>query len=185
MPDSREIIRAVQGVWMLARFNPAGMSWLNITLAGFWRSFGAAVLLAPFFAVTLAILYAGSSTSLGRIVAVEFAQYALGWIVFPAVMIFVARTLNLTDRYVGFIIAYNWSSVIQVAVFFPLTLATAYAGPSWTMEFLWLSAWAYVVIFLIFIARTALATTLATAISVVALDVMLRLVIVLAGSDLM
>ena len=185
MPDSQEIIRSIQGAFLLARFNIAGMTYFNVTVDGFWRSFFAAVLLAPVIVFTGLVFYAGSDFQAMRIVAVETGQYIAGWVVFPVVMIFVARSMNLTGRYAGYIIAYNWSSVIQVALFTPINLALSNSGPSWVLEFVWLSALAYLVIYLVFIAKTALATKLSIAISLVGLDMLLTLVIILGTSDLL
>lgn len=184
IPDTKEIIRSIQGAWLLARFKPEGMAWFNITADGFWRSFFAAVLLAPFFAVPSAIFYAEATVSLGRYVAADIAHYVLAWIVFPVAMIYVARALNLTDRYVGFIIAYNWSAVIREVVFLPLFLAVAYAGASWAIMFLWLSAGVYFVLIAIFIVRTALGTTLAVGIGITVLDFTLAIALTLTASKL-
>ncbi|MBT3396101.1 MAG: hypothetical protein HOB82_06610 [Alphaproteobacteria bacterium] len=185
MPDTREILASIQGAYLLARFDASGMNFFNISNDGFWRSFGAAVVIAPVVLVTMLAFYAGSDINPLRIAVVEFGQYVAGWAVFPVVMIFVARSMNLTDRYVGYIIAYNWSSVIQVALFAPLNLALSYSGASWLLEFMWLSAMVFVIIYLIFIAKTALGTTLSIAISLVGLDLLLTLVIILGTSDLL
>lgn len=184
IPDSREIIRALQGVWLLARFDPEGMNWFNLTLEGFWRSFFVAVLVAPFVALSTVVLYDGSDVSPFVIVVLETATYVLSWVLFPLAMLFVARMLNLSATYVGFIIAYNWSYVVSVVVFTPLALAAAYTGPTSTIAFLELSAIVYLLLLSVFIARTALATTLAIGISVAALDLLLGLSLVLATADL-
>jgi hypothetical protein len=185
MPDIREVFASIQGAFLLARFNPAGMNYFNISMEGFWRSFGAAVVIAPVILITILAFYAGSEIYPVRIAAVEFGQYVIGWVLFPVVMIFVARSMNLTDRYVGYIVAYNWSAVIQTALFAPLNLVLAYSGASWVLEFMWLSAMIFVIIYLIFIAKTALGTTLSIAISLVGLDMLLTLVVILATSDLL
>jgi hypothetical protein len=156
IPDSREIIRALQGAWLLARFKPEGMAWFNITADGFWRSFFAAALLAPFAVITSAIFYSEATVGLVRYVGVDVIHYVLAWSVFPVAMIFVARALKLTEQYVGFIIAYNWFTVIVQAVFFPLNLAISNAAASWSVIFVLLSAEVYFFLVLIFIARTAL-----------------------------
>jgi hypothetical protein len=185
MPDTREILASIQGAFLLARFNAVGMNFFNISVEGFWRSFGAAVIIAPVVLITILAFYAESDINPLRIAVVEFGQYIIGWALFPVVMIFVARTMNLTGRYVGYIIAYNWSAVIQTALFAPLNLALAYSGASWVLEFIWLSAMVFVIIYLIFIAKTALGTTLSVAISLVGLDLLLTLVVILGTSDLL
>jgi hypothetical protein len=185
MPDTREILASIQGAFLLARFDASGMNFFKISNDGFWRSFGAAVVIAPVVLVTLLALHTGSDINPLRIAVVEFGQYIIGWALWPVVMIFVARSMNLTDRYVGYIIAYNWSAVIQTALFAPLELAFIYSGASWLLEFMWLSAMVFVIIYFIFIAKTALGTTLSIAISLVGLDLMLTILIILGTSDLL
>lgn len=183
MPDRGEILRSIQGAWQLARFDAGGMAWFNLTLEGFWRSFGAAILLAPFIAIIVVTGHTGSEASVGRIVTVEVIKYGLTWAVFPLAMIAVARFLDLTQGYVAYIIAYNWANTIQVAIFVPLTLAAGTGlipvGPA---SFLVYAAEVYVLVYLWFVARTALQTTTMVAISLVALDVVLSLIIVLSGA---
>ena len=120
-----------------------------------------------------------------RIAAAESGQYAIGWVLFPVVIIFVARLMNLTDRYLGYLVAYNWSALIHTALFAPLNLVLLYSAASWVLELMWLSAMIFVIIYVIFIAKTALGTTLSIAISLVGLDMLLTLVVILATSDLL
>ena len=53
-----------------------------------------------------------------RFVFVKGIAYGLSWIVFPVAMIFLCRLLGLTETYVPYIIALNWSAIIQTAIFF-------------------------------------------------------------------
>ncbi len=185
MPDSQEIVRSIQGAFLLARFNGAGMTYFNISLAGFWRSFFVAVLVAPFHALTLFTVYANSTVDAGRLATVEIVEYVLIWILFPVAMIFVTRILNLSDRYVAYVIAYNWSYIIQVALVLLLTLAVTNAGGQiFTLQILVFSAQVYLIVFLTFVAKAALETTLVVAIGVMALDYVLSRVVQLAGSSL-
>ena len=45
----------------LARFDTAGMAGFNNSLDGFWRSFGAAILLAPFSAIIVLDIFTFAS----------------------------------------------------------------------------------------------------------------------------
>ena len=47
MPDRQEVLSALYGAYRLAWFDVSGMTFLNLTVEGFWRSFFAAVLVAP------------------------------------------------------------------------------------------------------------------------------------------
>ena len=48
---------SIYGAYRLARLDAAGMSYFDTSVAGFWRSFFAAVIIAPFYAMLLAIRF--------------------------------------------------------------------------------------------------------------------------------
>ena len=121
MTWSEEVQRAVTGAVRLARFDEAGMGWFNVSYEGFWRSFSAALLLAPFAAVLRAQDFPATDAPLLVIGLLEALEYAASWAVFPVVMVFLARFLGLEKRYVPFIIAWNWSVVVQIGLLFPIT----------------------------------------------------------------
>ena len=185
MTWGEEIRASVRGAVKLARFDADGMDDFNLTIDGFWRSFGAALLLAPFTAIMIAL---SSPSPGGEITLTAFSQvveYVLSWIAFPVLMVAVSRFLGLSGGYVSFIIAYNWSSVVQVALFFVLTVFEAAgvlpAGLSVIANF---AAFAYVLVYATFITRTALGATLVTAIGLVILDVVVVVFIVVGMGSL-
>ena len=51
MPDRAEVLRSLYGAYRLAFLDQSGMAHFNLSVDGFWRSFFAAVLVAPGFAV--------------------------------------------------------------------------------------------------------------------------------------
>jgi hypothetical protein len=162
----------------LARFDAGGMNDLNLTLDGFWRSFGAALLLAPFTAIMNITLQTETEASALAVVAAETVQYAISWIAFPVLMIFVARLLGLSGRYVPFIIAYNWSNVVQVGLFFALTMLAAVGFIAGEVEVLVdIVASLFVLAYLTFIARTALGVPWATAGAIVVLDIVVSILL--------
>ena len=55
MVTSREVVAALYGAYRLARFDPSGLALFDATIAGFSRSFFAAVLVAPVYLVLLLI----------------------------------------------------------------------------------------------------------------------------------
>ena len=46
----------------------------------------------------------------------ESANYLTNWIIFPLAMIFLARLLGAGQRYIPFIIAFNWTSCVIFAL---------------------------------------------------------------------
>ena len=93
--------------------------------------------------------------------------------------------MGLTDYYVGYIIAYNWSAVIQIAVILPIVILD-YVGllPTPLNTFLGLMITGALLIYQWFIARTALGAAPMLALTVVMIDLMLGLIITLGGERL-
>lgn len=116
-----EIVSGLYGAWRLLCLDDRGLGYFNNTLEGFWRSFYAAVLVAPLMAVYLAVRYGGmdSGISIFRFAAIETVQYVMLWVAFPLAMVGIARAIDRSRNYVVYIVAYNWATVWQNLVFLP------------------------------------------------------------------
>jgi hypothetical protein len=116
-----EISPAVFGAWRLARFDAGGMRYFNSSLDGFWRSFRVAVLAAPFTALFNYFELAGVQVNGGwfRIIAGESIAYVISWTLFPLVMFYLSEAIGRRDKYLGFIVAYNWATLVQLAIILP------------------------------------------------------------------
>lgn len=188
MPSSREVIAALYGAWRLARLDAGGMRWFDISIGGFWRSFFAAALAAPGYAylVTLDLDEEAWSADPLWMVLVEGVTYLLAWAALPVLAIFLTRLFALTDRYIGFIIAYNWAAVLQTALFVAVTvLAATGLVPAGLGAVLILAATVLIILYQWFIARTALETTALIAAGFVATDIVAALAIDAAAEALL
>lgn len=131
------------------------------------------MLVAPAYAMI--ILLTGSGGAHGdpvRIGLAETVGYVLSWVVFPVAMEWLSRHLGCRGRYLSYITAYNWSSVIEHLVLLPV-LAITVSGllPDLVAQILWLSTVAFVLVYAWFVTRTALAVAAGTAAAIVVLDV--------------
>jgi hypothetical protein len=180
MPGTGEIVRSLHGAWRLARLDADGLAFLDASPGGFWRSFRAAGLVLPPY-LTLLILRWSLGTveaSFFRYISVELIAYAIGWLLFPVVMLEVARHFDLWDRYRRYIVAYNWAMVIQNAIYLPILILNA-AG------FLSREASAAIALALItlllvytwFVTLAALEVPAGTATAITALDFVLGLIL--------
>ncbi len=183
MPDLAYVTRSVYGAWRLARLDRGGMSFFELSIPGFWRSFFAAVVVAPAFAVLVALRFGhetelGPDLDLGPFLVVKLVAYAVSWAAFPLAMLVLARLLSLSAFYVPFIIAYNWSAVIQIAVFLPAALIEA-SGllPETLAGILMMIATMAILSYQWFVARVALQTTGVMAAGLVAFDLLLGILI--------
>ena len=187
MPSRREVIAALYGSWRLMRFDSGGMAWFDLSIAGFWRSFFAAVPVAPFYAIDVALELAERIEPYDPVwaIVVSIVAYAASWAAFPIVAIFITRLLGLSRRYVPLIIAYNWASVPQTLVYFPVTMiSAAQLAPPALAEFLLLAAFLYILVYQWFVTLTALETTALTAAGIIIVQVLIDVLIHRGASSL-
>jgi len=188
MPLRTEIFNALFGAWRLLLLDRDGMNWFNLTIAGFWRSFLAAVMVAPLYFATLDMGAEGTSGPDG-LLPVRTLQYIAGWIIFPVIMIGITRMMDWTDRYVAFIVAYNWSSVIMIGIMLPVTLFDqAYRTPGPRLDLV--DAFYYIVFMFTlfygwFVAHTALRIGPVIAIAIVLLDLIVAFAIGIGGQKML
>jgi hypothetical protein len=124
MPAHAEVLSALFGAYRLAWFDVSGMTYFNLTVEGFWRSFLAAVLVAPAYA-NLVVMQAsaeGGDSNVALAFLTEGIGYLLAWCAFPLVSLVLTRLLGLDRNYVPLIVAHNWSAVLQTAAFVAVVL---------------------------------------------------------------
>lgn len=173
MITAREASAALFGAFRLARFDGAGLRFFDDSLGGFWRSFYAAVLAAPFYAVLVYADFSGdpAETDLFRYWLVQAVGYGVGWVIFPLVMVGISRLLDREARYLRYMVAYNWSAVVQAALFTPFGVISGFSGPEVGLAtFPAIVAVGYVLVYAWFVAREALGITAFQAVAIVALD---------------
>ena len=121
MPSTQEVAYSIFGAFRLAMLDRTGMSYFDQSANGALRSFQAAVVILPAF-ILLQILSVGDKweqISLLRFAVVQGIAYVLTWTVFAVAMIDLTKFLGRSDRYFGFLCAFNWSNVILIAVYLP------------------------------------------------------------------
>lgn len=129
--------RSLAGAWNVMNGRAEGLGALDLTLRGFWRSFGAIALVAPLVLLalaserTIALRLAQPVSDLsGSAIFLALAALTVYWFTFPVIFALLAPTLGVSDRYVPFIVARNWAIVVtsamtgaaSVLLFLPLPL---------------------------------------------------------------
>ncbi len=176
----RELVRSVYGAWRLAHLDPGGMVFFDATVEGFWRSFRVAILLLPIelLALGLRLGMQPSEAGLGRIVTVDLIGYAIGWMAFPLAAYYLVAALGREKEYVGYIVAYNWSSILQMGVhLIVLTLAAGQMLPDVVLNLLEWIVLAALLGYVWFIAKTALKIGNLPAVGLVGIDLMISFLI--------
>ncbi len=118
-----EAVRGLKACWRLVCMDEGGLDDLDLSSDGFWNSFAAIILVAP--------LYLYSSAAGARLATPPqperhwfsaLALLVLLWVMWPWVMVTVARIIGRQQHYVRYIVAYNWSSVYVIAALVPVLL---------------------------------------------------------------
>ena len=176
-PAWAEVQLAVGGALKLARGDASGLSFFDTSIDGFWRSFRAGVICYPFFLILLVFRVSAAhwaASGVPRIVIVETIGYVISWVAFPLLMLPLSRWLGREDRFLAFMVAYNWSQLPQTALFVVLAANSA-AGllPHALAQFADFAAAVAVLLYEWYIARVALAVSASQAVPVVLLDLVL------------
>lgn len=182
-----EIRRSLAGSWELFKGRPEGMHAFDVSITGFWRSFGVILLLALPYAVT--VLAEKKIVDVeGPIPLDDFSQrtfvfakaigFALDWACFPILLALLAGPLGISARYVPYIVARNWTSAIAILPYMvPALLYITGLIEAGAAAFLTLFAIGFVLRYQYIVARVALDATIGMAIALVALDTVLSFVI--------
>ena len=172
-----EVQLAVGGALRLARGDRRGLGFFDASIDGFWRSFRAGLICYPLYLLLLSFRIAGSAWAASgpvSILAAETIAYVISWVAFPLLMLPLARWLDRDDRFLPFMVAYNWSQIPQAVLFLLIGLdgATGLLPPP-VVHFAGLLATIVVLVYEWFIARVALMVTGAQACLVVIIDILL------------
>lgn len=180
MISTREIVMSLYGAYRLARADQGGMAYFEKTLDGFWRSFFAAVMVAPLFALLLIIRFNQGQIEVSflRYSIVEGISYVIAWVAFPLIVYHIAEGVDRRKQFVGYIVAYNWTSVLQNTAYLPFAIVAELGligGGS--MAFFGAALLALVLLYTWFVTKTALMVSTLFAVGLVALDFMVSIFI--------
>ena len=172
---------ALYGTWLLIRLDPRGLTYFEKTPGGFARSFLSGALLLPLQAAHLVLSYHNHRTKLAPVpyTVVESLAYVLSLVTFPFAMLYVTELLNRRERYLWYLVAYNWFQLAVGLVFLPLAiLADLRLVTAKAAGFLSLFAIGVFFTYSSFIARNGLQIGLGTAVGVVLLDFVINQLII-------
>lgn len=175
------ILRGIFGAWRLAHFDPAAMRVFDCSRAGAIDSFLAALIaLPPILLLRLLDLSAVQVTDPLRITLVQAIFYVIGWTAFPVLMIGGSRLIGREERYLHFLVAFNWSNLVQAVVLLAAALLT-FLLPAELALLVTTAAFVGILVFEGFVLRTAFAVTTGTAAMLTASDLLLALLIGIAA----
>jgi hypothetical protein len=186
MPTREEIRRSLAGAWQLFLSRPEGMRLFDLSIEGFWRSFGAIWLVLPAYGLAAAAQYDqyltdGVADDLpGGFTYVVDKAIAIGldWIALPIILALLAGRLGIARTYPAYMVARNWTAVIGVLPFGIIALLSLLGIADETVTgVLWLAALAVLLRYNFVVARTALGASIGFAVGLVVADFVLSLLI--------
>jgi hypothetical protein len=177
MPDQEEVLHSIYGAYRLAWLDRSGMGHFNLSVDGFWRSFFAAALVAPGYALLVVreLLARQEELNPAWAFVVESLAYGIGWAAFPVVAIGLTHLLGLSRNYAAMIIAANWAAVIQIGLFLA-AVALGFVLPP-LAGLVVTVATCLILFYQWFVIRTALDTTAGIAIVLVLVDLLVNLAV--------
>ncbi len=125
MPPADNIQQYLTGAWRMMMGREDGLELLDVSSDGFWNSFYAIVLTVPVLGVTW-VTYTNEIADPGDDLAVRLGTVVLfalvdvsAWVVPIVVLALVAGPLGIGDRFVHYVVASNWGSVITAWLVLP------------------------------------------------------------------
>ncbi len=179
MITRHEVLISLYGAWRLFLRDPRGIEWLDDSIEGFWKSFFCAVIVLPVY-VFWFLVRDGEAAEAGfiRTFAVEGIAYVIAWVAWPLVMAYVAPAIGRDDNYIRYIVAYNWSSGVQVAILLVvLVIEVSGLAPGGIVAIFGVIATVLVLVYHWYVLRIGLEITGLPAAALVAGDFMLARVI--------
>jgi len=180
MITAREASIAMSGAWRLARFDAAGLEFFDNTVEAFWRSFYAALVVLPAYAILFALRFHGVAVTSGPVTVfvVESIAYVIAWTAFPLAMFHLSRRLGRSKLYCRYIVAYNWATVLQITLLLIVTgITQTDLLPRGLAALLTMIAMIGIMCYQWFIARSALEVTPPVAVGIVLLDLVISILL--------
>jgi hypothetical protein len=186
MPGRDEIVRSLTGAWRLFLDRSDAMRFFDVSVDGFWRSFGAILLILPAYILVVlsdrARMLTDAVSNEGFVASSFFANrglwLALNWVALPILLALVAQLLGVNRTYASYVVARNWCAVLTVAPFglIALLYLVGLLGND-VASVISLAVIVVVIRFDYLIARRALGADVGLAVAVVLADLAIGLVI--------
>lgn len=184
MPSFNYMIASVMVALRLARGDGKAIDDFDISPAGFWRSFSAMLLVAPFSAMLAMTRYdiisggnlgaVSGAVTPGRFLLIEIIAYVIAWTAFPVLMATFVRYLDCQQNYIRGIVAFNWASVPQNVLYIPVAVASLNGAAVGPLPFFVLIA---VLVYGWFVLRNGFGITKGQAMMLVGLDLSIGVMI--------
>ena len=120
-----EIFKNLHNVWAVLRFDAEAPKRFDNMPDGVWRSFLAAAVGLPIYVIVLKGSLAAMTPQPGlmRFLPLMLLYYVIEWLIWPYLMIGLARWLQRDRFYCRYVAAYNWFALAQMILMLPYQVA--------------------------------------------------------------
>ena len=173
------------GAWQVLLGRPEGLNRLDTSLEGFWRYFAVIVVVAPITFLTLVGEEPPPADPNVVVVPLTAARVLLygvtvliDWFAFPLVFALLAPSFGLGSRFVPFVVARNWASIIISGIVAIVHVLRIFGLlPIVVLPYALLLVLAIALRLSYVLVRTTLSVSIMIALPIVVLDFLLSLVI--------
>ncbi len=176
MITKQEIFEGLYGAWRLLLGDQGTIALFDDSVAGFWKSFFAAILVLPVYLAMTAIgTEFDSSRSLPAIVLIVLEFYIIAWVLWPLIIGHVLPVIDRDEKFTLYVVAYNWMSAVLAGLLFIAVLVTTLLPiPDGFAALIMVGALFGVLAYHVFIAHTALDISIGVAIGLTVVDFILH-----------
>lgn len=172
------IIASLIGLGRLLRWREDGFDAFEPTPRGFWQSFWIALAVLPMWIYVVSDQLARvAHPSAERFFAAQAIAYAVDWLAYPLVMVWICDFLGRWPRYYTYMVAYNWFQLVQAFAWLPMLVLMGLDAPRGLVSIVWLSTHAVLIAYAWFLARRGLQLDAGTASALVVIDLLLGLLV--------
>ncbi|OFX10024.1 MAG: hypothetical protein A2516_05850 [Alphaproteobacteria bacterium RIFOXYD12_FULL_60_8] len=180
MITAGEVARALYGLGCILRRDATAWRYFNASPEGLWNSFTAMGLAAPVYLAQMLLFYfvLPDHPALPLFLAVEGLGFLINWFLWPNVMVGACALLNKRERYLPYLVAYNWFKLVETVIMTPVAALMALnLLPSPLLTALTITVHLYLLTNEWFIARRGLGVNGLIAVVLVLVDVQFTLLI--------
>jgi len=113
----------LQGIRRLSRFDQVGFLFFDASRKGFWRSFAAAGVCLPIWALAEYQQVASLQNEAAlRFLSIQISAYAISWLAYPLLVLQIADWFGVWPNYYRYMVAYNWFQPVLQLIWLPLVL---------------------------------------------------------------
>ena len=121
----RDAVYGLYGAYRLAWLDKSGLSFLDRTGEGALRSFAVLFFVLPAYALIVLLRGEAAGEDLYAALALRMLSYVVGWLAYLLLCWQIVRRIGRDNRYAGFVVAYNWASVLQIGIYLPVEVLIA------------------------------------------------------------